>query len=279
MSIVLLSIILLSLLGAISAVILNFVAKKFYVVEDERIDIVESLLPAANCGGCGFPGCRGFAEECVKADTLENLICTAGGADTMRNVALALGKESFTSTPMVAVVRCNGIPQYRKKTNEYDGAASCAVSSALYSGHSACAQGCLGLGDCVFVCKFDAIHINKETSLPEVNEEKCTACGACAKACPKSIIEMRKKGPRSRRIYVRCINKDKAPLARKACDVACISCGKCQKACEFNAITIAGNVACIDPHLCRLCRKCNDVCPTSAIVEVNFPQKRESITE
>ncbi len=278
MNIVLFSVVLLGIVGLVSAVILYYVAQKFSVVEDERIDIVESLLPAANCGGCGFPGCRGFAEVCVKADSLENLICTAGGADTMKNVAQALGKESFTATPMIAVVRCNGTCEHRQKTNQYDGAMSCAVSSSLYSGDSGCAYGCLSHGDCVFVCKFDAIHIHPETGLPEVDEQKCTACGACVKACPKSIIEMRKKGPRSRRIYVSCINKDKAPVARKACNVACISCGKCQKVCEFNAITIAGNVAYIDPNLCRLCRKCPEVCPTSAIVEVNFPiKKRETI--
>ena len=113
--------------------------------------------------------------------------------------------------------------------------------------------------------------MNPETGLPEVDEEKCTSCGACVKACPRHIIELRKKGPKGRRVFVSCVNKDKGPVAMKACKAACIGCGKCEKECNFGAITIEGNVSYIDFNKCRICRKCVAVCPTKAIHDVNFP--------
>ena len=123
-------------------------------------------------------------------------------------------------------------------------------------------------------CQFDAIHMNPETGLPEVDEEKCTACGACAKACPKSIIEIRPQGKKSRRIYVQCVNKDKGAVARKACTVACIGCGKCVKVCPFEAITLENNLAYIDPNKCKSCRKCEEACPQNTIIALNFPPRK-----
>ncbi|MGL4779283.1 MAG: Fe-S cluster domain-containing protein [Bacteroidales bacterium] len=275
MSLILIAVLLLGAVGAIGAIILFLVAQKFKVYEDPRIGQVEEVLPAANCGGCGFPGCKGFAEACVKADSLEGLLCPVGGADVMGKVAAILGREAVAAAPMIAVVRCNGTCENRPRLNNYDGATSCAVASSLYGGETGCSFGCHGLGDCVNVCPFDAIHINPETQLPEVDEEKCTACGACVKACPKLIIELRKKGPKSRRVFVSCVNKDKGAIAKKACSVACIGCSKCVKTCPFEAITISNNLAYIDYNKCKLCRKCVDVCPTHAIQELNFPPKKK----
>jgi ferredoxin len=142
---------------------------------------------------------------------------------------------------------------------------------ACGAGETACGFGCLGCGDCVEACQFDAIRINPETGIAEVDEEKCVACGACSKACPRGVIEIRKKGPKGRRVYVSCVNKDKGPAAMKACQVSCIGCGKCEKECAFGAITVENNLAYIDFQKCRLCRKCEKVCPKHAIVAVNFP--------
>lgn len=274
MDLILISVITLVVIGALAAVILFFVSKKFYVFEDPRIDEVEAALPAANCGGCGFPGCRGFAAACVKADTLDGLVCPVGGNPTMEKVADILGKTPVVTVPMVAVVRCSGTCDVRPRTNTYDGVSSCAIAHNLYGGETACSWGCLGLGDCEVSCKFDAIHINPVTQLPEVDEDKCTSCGACVKACPKFIIELRKKGPKSRRIYVGCVNKDKGAVNKKACSVACIGCSKCFNVCPHEAITMGNNLAFIDSDKCKLCRKCVDVCPTSAIVELNFPPRK-----
>ncbi len=260
-------------LGVLAAVILYVVAQKFKVYEDPRIDTVESMLPGANCGGCGFPGCRGMADALVKQDDISSLYCPVGGASTMHAVAEFLGKAVAEKEPQVAVVRCGGNYAKRPRTNVFDGAKSCAVAASLYGGETGCTFGCLGLGDCVAVCNFGAISVNPETGLPEVDEEKCTACGACVKACPKMIIELRRKGIKNRRIYVSCINKDKGAVARRNCTVACIGCGKCVKTCPFGAITLENNVAYIDFNKCKLCRKCVAECPTGAIVEVNFPAR------
>lgn len=277
MNVILFTVLTLVALGVFAAIILYFVAQKFKVYEDPRIDEVEAMLPGANCGGCGFPGCRGLADALVKQDDISTLYCPVGGAANMKQVADHLGKSAPEKEPEVAVVRCNGTCANRPRTSVFDGAASCAVVAATYGGETACTFGCLGKGDCTVVCNFDAIHMNPETGLPEVDEEKCTACSACVKACPKILIELRKKGPKGRRIFVSCLNKDKGGIARKACAVACIGCGKCVKACAFEAITLENNLAYIDFNKCRLCRKCVSECPTSAIWEVNFPPPKPKV--
>lgn len=279
MSVIFVSIIALTTIAIVAAIVLYIASQKFKVFEDERISLVESALPGVNCGGCGFAGCKAFAEACVGAETLNGLNCPVGGLPVMTKVSEILGKEAVEVPPFVAVVRCSGSCEHREKKNKYDGARTCAIAASLYAGETDCAYGCLGYGDCVTACQFDAIFINPDTQLPEVDEEKCTACGACVKACPKIIIELRKKGPKSRRIYVSCVNKDKGGLARKACSVACIGCGKCEQVCAFDAITIKNNLAYIDADNCRLCRKCVSVCPTNAILEVNFLLKKEPLTE
>jgi ferredoxin len=144
-----------------------------------------------------------------------------------------------------------------------------------FASEGGCSNGCLGLGNCVKACNFDAIHINPETQLPEVDEEKCVGCGACVKTCPRSVIELRNKGKNSRRVFVSCINQEKGATAKKNCESACIGCGKCAKACPFEAISINNNVAYIDFNKCKLCRKCVAECPTGAIHAVNFPVKKE----
>ena len=277
-SVLIFAVISLSAIGLISAVVLYFIAQKFKVIEDPRISEVEENLPAANCGGCGFAGCRNFAEALVrKADSdksLEGLNCPVGGADVMKKVASVLGLEAAETEPMIAVVRCNGSFKNAPAKVRYDGPSNCAFAHNLYAGTSGCAHGCLGLGDCVTACIFDAIHIDEETGLPVVND-KCTACGACVKACPRDIIELRAKGKKDRRIYVCCVNKEKGGPARKNCSVACIGCGKCLEACAYEAITIENNLAYIDFEKCKLCRKCVVVCPTAAILELNFPPRKD----
>jgi len=264
----------LSLVGLVAALILYTTARKFHVTEDPRIDDVEKALPGVNCGACGYPGCRGFAEACIKADDFSKMYCPVGGNACMAAVAKILGKEASVQEPMIAVVRCAGSHDKRPRTSQYDGPQTCQIAAATFSGETGCPYGCLGFGDCVAVCRFDAIHMDPQTGLPVVDEEKCTACGACVTACPHGIIELRKKGPRGRRVYVTCINKDKGPVARRACQVACIGCGRCVKECPFVAITLENNLAYIDFNKCKLCRKCVAVCPTKAIQEMNFPIKK-----
>ncbi|NLF82209.1 MAG: Fe-S cluster domain-containing protein [Bacteroidales bacterium] len=265
----------LSLLGGLLAIVLYFIAQKFKVQEDPRIDQVLEVLPGANCGGCGYAGCRAFAESFVRNPENPDFVCPVGGNDVMQKAAAVLGREVQEQIPKLAVLRCNGSCDVRPVLNTYDGSPSCAVAADLYGGETGCSYGCLGLGDCVVACTFDAIHINPQTRLPEVIEDKCTSCGACVKACPRNILELRPKGPKSRRIYVACANKDKGAVTRKVCSVGCIGCQLCVKACPFEAITFADNLAYIDPAKCRLCRKCVAVCPTGCILEINFPPKKQ----
>ena len=260
-------------LGLLFAIVLYFVAQKFKVEEDPRIGTVESILPGANCGGCGQAGCHAFAENVVKAPSMEGFFCPVGGNPVMTRIAEALGRAVEEKAPMVAVMRCNGTLASRARTNEYDGYASCKVMASLYAGDTGCKYGCLGKGDCEAACKFDAIHVDPEKGIAVVDEDKCTACGACVKACPKGILELRNKGFKNRRVFVSCINRDKGALTRKACGAGCIGCGKCAKTCPFDAITVENNVAYIDFTKCKMCRKCVEVCPTGAIREVNFPPK------
>lgn len=266
-------------IGAAAAIILYFVAQKFKVFEDPRIDEVEESLPAANCGGCGFAGCRNFAETLVKTESWDGLFCPVGGNETMARAAAILGREAIEQAPRVAVVRCNGTPEFRPRRNTYDGAPTCAISHSLYAGEGGCPHGCLGEGDCVVVCTFDAIHMDPVTRLPVVDDEKCTACGACVTACPRNIIELRKKNKKDRKIYVSCINEEKGAAAKKNCSVACIGCSKCFKVCNYEAITMENNLAFIDSEKCKLCRKCVVECPTDAILEINFPPRKTEIAE
>lgn len=274
MNFILIALIVLGGIALVSAVILYVCSKKFAVHEDPRIGQVTSALPGANCGGCGYPGCSGMASalvEAADAGSLEGLLCPVGGTEVMGKIADLLGMAIANTEPKVAVVRCNGTCENRPRIAEYSGLRTCTAMNACGAGETGCGFGCLGCGDCVAACQFGAIKMNPETGIPEVDDDKCTSCGACVKACPRHIIELRKKGVKNRRVYVSCVNKDKGPVAMKACKVSCIGCGKCQKECKFEAITIENNLSYIDFNKCRMCRKCVEACPTHAIVAVNFP--------
>jgi Na+-translocating ferredoxin:NAD+ oxidoreductase RNF subunit RnfB len=260
----------LGIIGAAGAALLYIVAKKFEVEKDPRLDLIIDALPSANCGGCGYAGCGGFAAACVDVDTLDGLLCPVGGTPVMEQIAgiLGLSASDTAADPMIAVVQCGGESSVRAKTNIYDGVRQCSIASALYGGDTGCAFGCLGYGDCVQACAFGAITVDSQTGIAHVDEDRCTACGACVKACPKAIIQLRTKGLKNRRIIIPCSNIEKGALCRKVCERACIACGKCAKECRFEAISIVDNLARLDYTRCKLCRKCVDVCPQGIIREI-----------
>ncbi len=268
---------LLAAIGVVAAIILYVVSKKFYVYEDPLIAEVEDILPAANCAGCGSPGCKAFAEKLVATEDISELFCPVGGNDVMKLVSEVLGKEVAEKDPTVAVLLCQGSCEVRPKTTEYQGPRTCAISAMVYGGETDCQYGCLGDGDCVKVCDFDAMYMNEETGLPVIITDKCTSCGACVTACPRDIIEMRPKNKRDLKIFVGCLNEDKAGIAKKSCSVACIGCSKCEDICPKDAVIMKDNLAYIDPIACTLCRKCVEVCPTDSIIETNFPKKKVKI--
>lgn len=282
MNYILTALLVLGIIALVAAVVLYVCSRRFAVVEDSRISEVSALLPQANCGGCGFAGCSGMAAALVAAadkGSLDGLSCPVGGAQVMQAIASTLGMSVGDCEKRVAVVRCQGDCQHRQRVVEYDGLNSCRALAACGMGDSACGYGCLGCGDCVEACSFGGIKINPDTHLPEVDATLCTACGACAKACPRNIIELRPCGPKNRRLYVGCVNKDKGPSVVKACSMSCIGCGKCERECQFGAVSVVDNVAYIDASKCRLCRKCEKACPRHAIVAENFPQPKHQEAE
>lgn len=274
---ILYSAVLLASIGVVAAIILFVVSKKFYVYENPLIAQVDEILPAANCGGCGSPGCKAFAEKLVGSEDISELFCPVGGNDVMKQVAQLLGKEVTEQDPTLAVLRCQGGCDVRPKTTIYQGPRSCAISSLVYGGETDCQYGCLGDGDCVDVCDFDAMYMDENTGLPVIITDKCTSCGACVKACPRDIIEMRPRNKRDLKIFVGCLNEDKGGIAKKACNVACIGCSKCEDICPKDAVVMTDTLAYIDPELCTLCRKCVEICPTHSIIETNFPPKKVKI--
>ena len=278
MNVILIAVVVLGLVGLISAVVLFVASKKFAVYEDPRIGQVGEVLPQANCGGCGYPGCSGFAAAGVKASesgSLSDLNCAPGGQKVMEQVAAILGLQASAAAPKVAVVRCQGTCDARPHGVEFDGAHSCRIQNMTGMGETQCLYGCLGEGDCEHACLFGAITVNPVTRIAEVDESKCTGCGACAKTCPRGIIELRPQGPKGRKVVVLCNNKDKGALATKECKASCIGCGKCVKTCEkFEAITLGTNLAHIDPDKCKMCLKCVEACPRGAIKAFNFPPRK-----
>lgn len=275
MELVFLSVAILGGLGIVSAVLLFATAKRFSVKENPKIAEIEELLPGANCGGCGRNGCHDFATACAEAKTLDGLRCPSCNDEVMARIASIVGLAGVAhAEPKVAVLHCNGTCANRPKKSEYDGPRSCHIENSLYLGARGCAYGCLGCGDCVAYCKFGAMMINPITGIVEIDDSKCVGCGACAKVCPRHLIELRNRGPRGMRVYVACANKDKGALAMKECAVSCIGCGKCLKECPHGAITVEDSLARIDYEKCKLCKKCVAVCPRSSIQAVNFPIKK-----
>jgi len=248
-----------TVIGLLSAVILTIAAKYMAVPVDERVTDMRALLPGANCGACGFAGCDEYAEKLVHAGVKTNL-CTPGGGTVAAAVAAALGVAAEAVVPMSAIVKCSGTCDKTDYIMDYQGPQTCEACNFFYQGRGSCSHACLGFGDCVSVCQYDAIYIDNNIAV--VDKERCTGCGMCAKACPNHIIGI---VPSSSQVFVGCHSTDKGAFVRKVCRAGCIGCKKCEKTCEFGAITITDNLASIDPDKCTNCGACVGVCPTKVI--------------
>lgn len=260
-----LAMIVLGVVGFTAALILYLVAKKFNVKEDPRISEIEEILPGANCGACGRKGCHDFAVECCKNGSLDGLNCPGAGAEGMSRIANVLGLAAPETESKKAFVRCHGTKCNRLVTRNLSTISSCISAKALAMPAGYCTWGCLGGGDCVKACKFDAMTWNDEDKMPNVLLDKCVGCGACADACPQNLILIREVKEEIVPVVVTCSNRDKGGVARKMCTVACIGCGKCARTCRYGAITVVDNLATINPEKCIGCGECVDGCPTKAI--------------
>lgn len=253
-------------LGAVFGIGLAYASKVFAVNVDERITRVKNILPGANCGGCGYAGCDGFAEAVVAGKAKTNA-CTVGGDVVAIQIAEILGVEPSAVDRRNARVFCCGNCKVSREKYVYTGIDECAAALQLYAGHKACSYGCLGHGDCVRACQFDAISVVNGVAV--VAEERCVACEQCVAACPKGLIKM---VPSGNRFAVMCQSKDKGPVVKKNCDVGCIGCARCVKACNYGAIAMEGTLSRIDPYKCVNCGECAKVCPTNAIREIKYEE-------
>ena len=253
-------------MGLLLGLGLAFAARKFAVPRDPLVEKINSLLPGANCGGCAYPGCMSFAEA-VAAGEAPADGCVAASASINARIAETVGAEVSDSVRMIALVHCNG-GHSATEAFEYHGPGECRSAMLVMSGSKTCTYGCLGFGDCVTACPFDAIVIG-ENGIPEVDRVACTGCGKCVDACPRDLIEL---WPMNREVVVACASRDKGAFARKACTMACIGCRKCVKVCPVEAIEVVDFLAGIDPEKCINCGLCASECPTGAILD-NAPAR------
>lgn len=246
-------------LGAVAGILLT-VASKFLAVEtDETVEKITNCLPGANCGGCGYSGCAGYAEAVASGKAEPNL-CKPGGADVTAKIAAVLGVEAVAAEREVAFVRCNGNCNATTDKYSYIGTPTCAASEKFYNGKGSCQSGCLGFGDCIAVCDNNAISIIDGIAV--VNPQKCQSCGKCEKACPNHLIVMRKE---SQSVIVRCSSVDTGKVTRSVCKNGCIACKLCEKKCSYDAVHVNNNHAEIDPEKCTHCGACAEACPAKCI--------------
>ena len=250
-------------LGLIFGALLAFASEKFSVKVDPRQAEVRAILPGANCGACGFPGCDAFAEAVIEGTT-EVSGCTAATSEVIEEIAAIIGVEANTEGPKVAFLKCKGSTDKTVENCKYEGVMDCRQAAIIPGkGPTACSYGCLGLGTCAEVCPFDAICI--ENGLAIIDVEKCVGCGICVEQCPRDVLML---VPESAKVQVACNSPLKGPDVKKACSVGCIGCTICVKACPVQAIEMVDSLAVIDSSKCINCGICALKCPVKCISDM-----------
>jgi electron transport complex protein RnfB len=257
-------------LGLLFGFLLALASRIFAVQIDERIKMIEEILPGANCGACGYPGCAGYAKAIIE-NQVDITLCAPGGLETANRIAKILGTERKEIEKKIAKVRCVGDKNTVKRTGNYQGIKSCVGVQIAIGGDKECIYGCLGYGDCVKSCPFDAIYIDKTTGLPVVIESKCTGCGLCVKACPRNIIEL---VPESAYMFIKCVSKDFGPAVSKVCKKGCIGCGICVKLNNNQGIEMKENLPVIDYKNFKGDKTASEKCPTKVIEFIEKKYKK-----
>ncbi len=256
-------------IGLLAALMLSIASKVFAVPVDEKAEQIRECLPGANCGACGFSGCDGYAAALSKGETTETNLCSPGGNDVAKQIGEITGLAAGEVKAMAAVVLCQGHNINAQVKLEYQGVYSCKMASQIYGGPKECIYGCIGYGDCLAVCEYDAISICD--GIARINPMMCKACKKCVKTCPKGLIELMPMD--EVKAAVLCKNHDKGAVTRKECTAGCIGCMKCVKACEAEAITIDRFCAKVDYDKCTGCGTCHSVCPVGAIDVIELVKK------
>ena len=262
MSIIIASIISLGCIGAFFGAILGFASRVFYVEVDPKIEEAIDILPGVNCGGCGYPGCSGYAESVVTGKAPINL-CSPGGIEVAEKLGELLGQKVEGIEELIAFVNCNGGRDVASENFLYDGVLDCRAAAIIGGGVKSCSYGCLGYGTCEEACPFNAISM-REDRIPIVDPVKCTACGNCVEVCPRNIFELL---PSETQIWLACSSQDKGKAVKSVCNVGCIGCGICAKVTLDNAVEMDGNLPKVNykknPNLIIAHYKC----PTKSYVD------------
>lgn len=260
-------------MGLLFGVILAWAAKLFFVEVDPRIEQISAILPGANCGGCGYPGCAGFGEALVRGEAMPTK-CPASSDEIRAEISSILGISTSTLEKKRAIcLCCGGLDDSRYKFH-YDGIEDCRAAILIGGGDKGCDYGCLGLGTCASSCPFDAITMNSQ-GLPVVDEEKCTACGICVHVCPRNLFDLVSV---EKKVFIKCSSNDKGARVKALCDTGCIGCGICAKVCPFGAIQMVNNLAVIDYSKCRNCELCVKKCPVKCIKSQVIERAKAVIT-
>ena len=256
-------------LGLLFGAVLAIASKVFYVETDPRLDKLNECLPGANCGGCGYAGCGGYAEAVLNGEAPIGK-CASGGNECAQEMAAIMGVEAAEVTRKVALVRCSGEKSYDKDGNltkgarvkaEYEGFHDCLSASKVGgNGPLSCKFGCLGYGSCVKACKYGAMSV--VNGVARVDEDLCVGCMACANACPRNLIVAVEP---DQNVVIACASLAKGAVTTRGCTVGCIGCSLCKKICPKDAITIERNLARIDYDKCDNCGLCATVCPKHLI--------------
>lgn len=253
------------LLGLGFGLALAWLAKKMAVEENPLVQKVAEILPGANCGACGYPGCSGLAEKIASQEAPVNA-CPVGGPWMWQKLSRLLGNsEELDFKVKKAILLCQGGKGVGKEVALYEGIMDCRAAKLLGNSPKLCRFGCLGLGSCERICPFSAIRMDRETGLPQINLEKCTGCGKCVAECPQGVLAL---FPYVERILSACMSKDPGKTVRQACSRGCIKCQLCVKVCPEKAITLENERIHVDEEKCTLCGLCIEKCPTQCLIRV-----------
>jgi Na+-translocating ferredoxin:NAD+ oxidoreductase RNF subunit RnfB len=247
-------------MGLLFGLGLAIAGEKFKVDVSQRLMDIQAVLPGANCGGCGYAGCAAFAEA-VDSGAAPPNGCPVGGGPVAKQVSEIMGVEVVLKERECAFIKCGGNCEVSAFRYQYEGLNNCTAIMHLAAGGSkACAYGCLGGGSCMEACQFGAISM--KDGIAVVDNEKCTACGMCRRACPKQLIEM---VPYGKQVRVACNSHDNGKTVRSACKVGCIGCKLCEKACTYDAVHVNELLAKVDYEKCTQCNACAEKCPSKCI--------------